>query len=75
MDVLNADETVFFFFQCLLDRTATFMDVDSRWGKKSKVHVTLLLAANEDDYEKLFPLMIGLFKKPTCFSKIIFICI
>ncbi|GBM38002.1 Tigger transposable element-derived protein 4 [Araneus ventricosus] len=68
-DVFNADETGLF-FQCLPNKTAAFKGEECHGGKQSKLHMTVLLAANQNDKEKLPPLMIGQSKKLRCFAKI-----
>ena len=57
-DIFHANETGLF-FQCLLSKMAIFKKHKCKGGKQNKVHVTMLLAANQNDTEKLLPVMIG----------------
>ncbi|GBN33005.1 Tigger transposable element-derived protein 4 [Araneus ventricosus] len=68
-DVFNADKTGFF-FQCFPNKTVAFKGEECQDGKQSKLRVTVLLAANQSDKEKLPPLMLGRSKKPRYFAKI-----
>ncbi|GBN23658.1 hypothetical protein AVEN_61436-1 [Araneus ventricosus] len=67
-NIFKADETGLF-HQCLSDKTVMFKDEECRGGKQSRVHLTVLLAANEDESEKLPPLMIGRSKKPRSLAR------
>ena len=49
---------------------AIFKGDKCKGGKQSKVRVTVLLAANQKDTEKLSPVMLGHSTKPRYFSKV-----
>lgn len=66
-NVFNADETALF-YKCLSDKTMTFKNGKCHGGKYSKDRVTILLATNMSETEKLKPLIIGKSKKPRCFA-------
>lgn len=57
-DDFNADETGIF-FKCLLDNILTFKSQKCHGGKHSKQRVTLLLATNMDELEKVKLLLIS----------------
>ena len=65
-DTFNADETGHF-SKLLPDRTYTFKGDRCHDGKKSKEGITLMIAANMDETEKLPLLAIGKSAKPHCF--------
>ena len=46
-----------------------FKDEECNGGKKSKNHITVLIGANMDGFEKLHLLVIGKSKRPRCFPK------
>ncbi|GBO27638.1 Tigger transposable element-derived protein 6 [Araneus ventricosus] len=59
-----------FFYNLLPSKTLDIKSDTCHGGKKSKVRLTVLLCANADGFEKLFPLIIGKSKKSRCFKNV-----
>ncbi|GBO13561.1 Tigger transposable element-derived protein 6, partial [Araneus ventricosus] len=68
-DICNADETGLF-YNLLPSKRIDIKSDTCHGGKKSKVRLTVLLCANTDGFEKLFPLIIGKSKKSHCFKNV-----
>ena len=51
VNIFKADE-IGFFFQCLPNKTAIFKGDECKSGKQSKMRVTILRAANQNDTKK-----------------------
>ncbi|GFY22849.1 tigger transposable element-derived protein 6 [Trichonephila clavipes] len=66
-NIFNTDEAGLF-FKCLPEKTFTFKKEKCHGGKHSKESITILLAVNMDDSEKIIPLVIGKSAKPRCFK-------
>lgn len=67
-DIFNADETGLF-YNLQPDNTLCYQKEKCHGGKKSKLRITVLLAANSDGSEKLRPYVIGKSANPRCFKK------
>lgn len=68
-DVFNADETGLF-YNLQPDNTLCYQEEKCHGGKKSKLRITVLLAANSDGSEKLPPYVIGKSANPRCFKNV-----
>jgi hypothetical protein len=67
-NIFNADETGFFFFKAMPDKTLSEKGIKCKGGKLAKERITIMLTCSAVG-EKLPPLIIGKAKKPRCFSK------
>lgn len=68
-NIFNADETGLF-YNLQPDKTLCFQNEKCHGGKRSKIRLTVLLAANSDGSEKLPPYVIGKSANPRCFKNI-----